>query len=63
MEHKLELTILVMLERLAEHAKGCEPKGLLGLGGSGGAQDTDNILQHVGGIPGDDRLYMLGEPG
>jgi hypothetical protein len=54
-----ERTILVMLEGLAEHAEGCEPKGLLGLGGSGGVQDADDVLQDVAGISGDDRLDRL----
>jgi hypothetical protein len=54
-----ELTILVMLEGLAEHAKCCKPERLLGLGGSSGAQDADNVLQHVAGVSGDDGLYRL----
>ena len=59
----VELTILVMLEGLAEHAEGCEPEGLLGLGGSGGAQDADDILQHVAGITGDDGLEQVRDGG
>lgn len=46
-------TILVMLEGLAEHTKGSQPQGLLGLGGTRRVQDTDNVLQDIAGVPGD----------
>jgi hypothetical protein len=51
--HREERTILVMLEGLAEHTKGSQPQRLLGLGGTRRVQDTDDILQHVAGVPGD----------
>lgn len=42
-----------MLEGLAEHTEGGQPEGLLGLGGTRRVQDTDNVLQHIAGVPGD----------